>query len=75
MSEPLEWDDDNNAYRDKVHYYAYETSDGGAKLVISSMFTDEPNTVEENIGEDVLPTLADAKQLAEALADQRGWSW
>ena len=76
MSEQLDWDSDNNAYHDRAHYYAYETSDGRGNLVIFSMFTDEPNTVEEKLGEvPHLSTLADAKQLAQALADQRGWSW
>jgi hypothetical protein len=80
MSKPLEWTEsesgnEHHAYREKAHYHAYEASDGGGRLVIFSMFTDDPNTVEEKLGEYTLSTLADAKVLAQGLADQRGWTW
>jgi len=39
------------------------------------MFIDAPDRAEQKLGEYVLDTLADGKQLAHALADQRGWTW
>jgi hypothetical protein len=39
------------------------------------MFTDEAGQAEEKLGDYVVTTLADGKELAQALADQRGWTW
>jgi hypothetical protein len=75
MTQPLDWDDDNHAYRDRAHYHAYERSDGKWGLPIYSMLTDEPNQVEERLDEYVLDTESDAKVVAQALADQRGSTW
>lgn len=76
---PLVWSDDNHAYRDKAHYHAYEQPNDQAgrpwRLKLSSMFTDEPGGPEEELGEYHVTSLADAKELAQALADQRGLAW
>ena len=72
--EPLEWTDDNHAYRDKAHYHAYERSDGNWNLAVLSMHTDEPGGIEEKLGDYALITLADAKRLAQGLANQRRWT-
>jgi hypothetical protein len=42
---------------------------------IFSMFIDAPHQAEQKLGEYVLDTLADGKEPAQALADQRGWTW
>jgi hypothetical protein len=42
---------------------------------IFSMFIDAPDRAEQKLGEYVLDTLADGKELTQALADQRGWTW
>ena len=39
------------------------------------MFIDAPDRAEQKLGEYVLDTLADGKELAQALTDQRGWTW
>jgi hypothetical protein len=79
MSKPLEWtgksQNEHHAHRDKAHYIVYKRFDENWAVPIYSMFTDEPGTVEEKLGEYTLSTLADAKQLAQSLADQRGWTW
>jgi hypothetical protein len=76
MSEPLEWtersENEHDAHRDKAHYVVYKRSNGKWGVAIFSMFTDEPGQAEENVGEYVVTTLADGKELAQALADQRG---
>ena len=69
--EPLEWTDDNHAYRDRTHYHAYERSDGNWNLTVRSMRTDEPSGIEEKLSDYRLVTLADAKRLAQGLANQR----
>jgi hypothetical protein len=42
---------------------------------IFSMFIDVPDRAEQKLREYVLDTLADGKELAQALTDQRGWTW
>jgi hypothetical protein len=75
----LEWTDDNRAYRNRAHYYAYKRSDEQSdrkwRLAVFSMLTDQPNEIEEKLGEYRVTTLADAQELAQALADQRGLIW
>jgi hypothetical protein len=75
----LEWTDDNHAHQNHAHYYAYEVSDDTSdrkwRLEISSMHTDVPAQVEDRLGEFRLKTLAEAKSMAEGLADQRGLTW
>ena len=44
-------------------------------MPIFSMFIDAPNQAEQKLDEYVLDTLADGEGLAQALADQRGWTW
>jgi hypothetical protein len=39
------------------------------------MFDDEPDQIEQMLGEYVATTLEDGKEIAQALADQRGWAW
>ena len=39
MSEPLEWTDDNHAYRDKALYHVYERSNGKWNVALFSMHT------------------------------------
>jgi hypothetical protein len=39
------------------------------------MFIDAPDRAEQKLGEYALDTLADGKELAHALTDQRGWTW
>jgi hypothetical protein len=73
-SEPLEWTDDNHAYRDRAHYHAYERPDGNWNLAVLRMHTDEPGGVEEKLGDYGLTTLASAKLLAQGLANQRRWT-
>ena len=72
--EPLEWTDDNHAYRDRAHYHAYERSDGNWNLAVLRMHTDEPGGIEEELGDYGVMTLADAKRLAQGLANQRRWT-
>jgi hypothetical protein len=67
--EPLEWTDDNHAYRDRAHYHAYQRSDGNWNLAVLSMHTDEPGGIEEKLGDYRLVTLTDAKRLAQGLAN------
>jgi hypothetical protein len=79
MSEPLEWtersENEHHADRDMAHYVVYKRSDGKWGVPIFSMFIDAPDRAEQKLGEYVLDTLADGKELAQALADQRGWTW
>ena len=75
MSEPLEWTDDNHAYRDKALYHVYERSNGKWNVALFSMHTDEPVGFEEKLGDYVVTTLEDGRELAQALADQRSQSW
>jgi hypothetical protein len=72
---PLEWTDGNNAYRDNAHYRVYQRPDGNWNLAVFSMHTDEPGGPEEKLGDYVMTTLEDGKELAQALADQRRRSW
>jgi hypothetical protein len=79
MSEPLEWtersENEHPTDRDMAHYVVYKRSDGKWGVPIFSMFIDAPDQAEQKLGEYVLDTLADGKELAQALADQRGWTW
>jgi hypothetical protein len=81
MSKPLEWTErsetEHDAHRDKAHYIVHKRSEGkwGVPIFsvpIISMVTDGPDQVEEKLGEYVVTTLEDGKQLAQAVADQRG---
>ena len=58
-----------------LSYVVYKRSDGKWGVPIFSMFIDVPDQAEQKLGEYVLDTLADGKELAQALADQRGWKW
>ena len=58
-----------------LSYVVYKRSDGKWGVPIFSMFIDVPDQAEQKLGEYVLDTLADGKELAQALADQRGWTW
>jgi hypothetical protein len=51
------------------------STNGPTGVPIFSMFIDAPDQAEQKLGEYVLDTLADGKELAQALADQRGWTW
>jgi len=79
MRKPLEWieksENDHHAYRDKAHYVVYKRSDGKWAARIYSMFSDVPDQAEQEFGEYVATTLADGKEICQALADQRDWSW
>jgi hypothetical protein len=74
MSEQLEWTEGlhQRASRDNAHYVIHERSDGKWDVAVYRMFTDEPDATEQWLGDYRLETLADAKELAQALADQRG---
>jgi len=79
MSGELEWteksENEHHAYRDKAHYIVYKRSVAKWNVAVLSMYTDEPGGFEEKLGDYVVTTLADGKQLAQALADQRTWTW
>jgi hypothetical protein len=76
MSKPLEWTErsetEHDAHRDKAHYIVHNRPEGKWSVPIFSMFTDGPDQVKEKLGEYVVTTLEDGKQLSQALADQRG---
>jgi hypothetical protein len=76
MSEQLKWtehlENEQHASRDKAHYVIHERSDGKWDVAVYGMFTDEPDTAGQWLGDYLLETQADAKELAQALADQRG---
>lgn len=76
MSLPLEWTEkpngDLDAIRGRSHYVISRRSDGQWLMSIFSMFTDEPNQVEEKLGHYLPSTLDEAKALAQGLADQYG---
>jgi hypothetical protein len=72
---PLEWTNDNHAYRDNAHYHVHKRSDGKWNVTLFSMRTDEPGGAEEKLGDYVVATLDDGKKLAQGLADQRRLSW
>jgi hypothetical protein len=45
-------------------------------VLIFGMLTDKPDQVDkEKLGEYEATTPEDGKQIAQALADQRGWTW
>jgi hypothetical protein len=79
MSEPLEWtersENEHHAHRDMAHSVVYKRSDEKWRVPIFSMFIDASGQAEQKLGEYVLDTLAHGKELAQALADQRGWTW
>jgi hypothetical protein len=79
MSERLEWterfENQLHASRDKAHYVIHERSDGKWDVAVYGIFTDEPDTAEQWLGDYLLETRADARELAQALADQRGRFW
>jgi hypothetical protein len=79
MTEQLEWtvrfENEEHASRDKVHYVIHERSDGKWDVAVYSMVTPETVTAEEWLGDYLLETRADAKELAQALADQHGRFW
>jgi hypothetical protein len=75
IRQPLEWTDDNHAYRDRAHFHVYARSDGKWNLAISSMHTDEPGGPEEKLGDYEMTTLRDGREMAQGLADQRRWNW
>ena len=74
MSEQLKWTEglQQHASRNKAHYVIHERSDGKWDVAVYGMFTDEPDAAEQWLGDYLLETQADAKQLAQALADMRG---
>ena len=75
--EQLKWTQglEQHACRDKAHYVIHERSDGKWDVAVYGMFTDEPDATEQWLGDYLLETRADAKELAQALADQRGRFW
>ena len=77
MSEQLKWTEglQQHASRDKAHYVIHERSDGKWDVAVYGMFTDEPDAAEQWLGDYLLETQADAMELAQALADQRGRFW
>jgi hypothetical protein len=79
MSVKLEWteksENEHHAHRDKAHYIVYKRDDEKWGVPIYSMFDDEPDQIEQMLGEYVATTLEDGKEIAQALADQRGWAW
>jgi hypothetical protein len=48
-----------------AHYVVYKRSDGKWGVPILSMFIDAPEQAEQKLGEYVLDTLADGKELAQ----------
>ncbi|MCV7342978.1 hypothetical protein [Mycolicibacterium rhodesiae] len=77
---PLDWTEDNHAYRDRAHYHAYKRASPDPSgrewnLAVFSMHSNEPGGVEEKLGDYVLTTLLDAREFAQGLADQRSWAW
>ena len=58
--------------RTSARHWPYERSDGKWNLAVRNVHTDEPGGIEEELGDYGLVTLADAKRLAQGLADQRG---
>lgn len=74
MSIPLEWRKKPNgeldARRGRSHYVISQRSDGQWLMSIFSMFTDEPDQIEEKLGHYLPSTLDEAKSLAQGLADQ-----
>jgi hypothetical protein len=74
MSEQLKWTEglQHHASRDKAHYVIHERSDGKWDVAVYCLFTDQPDATEELLGNYLLETQADAKELAQALADTRG---
>ena len=75
MREPLEWTGDNHAHRDKAHFHVHERPDKKSVVTVFSMHTDEPGGQEDMLGDYVVTSLEDGKQLAQALADQRRRTW
>ena len=77
MSEQLKWTEglQQHASRNKAHYVIHERSDGKWDVAVYGMFTDEPDAAEQWLGDYLLETQADAMELAQALADQRGRFW
>ena len=77
MSEQLKWTDglQQHASHDRAHYVIHERSDGKWDVAVYGMFTDEPDAAEQWLGDYLLETQADAMELAQALADQRGRFW
>jgi hypothetical protein len=71
----LQWTDDNNAYLDKVHYHLYKRPDGQWNLALFNMQSSEPGGFEDKLGNYVMTTFEDGKELAQALADQRRQIW
>lgn len=75
MSIPLEWTEKPNgelhARRGRSHYVISRRSDGQWLMTLLSMFTDEPDQIEEKLGHYLPATLDDAKALAQGLADQQ----
>ena len=78
MSEQLKWTEglQQHASHDRAHYVIHERSDGKWDVAVYCLFTDQPDATEkELLGNYLLETRADAKELAQALADQRGRFW
>ena len=73
MSEQLEWTEgiQLRASRDNTLYVIHERYDGKWDVAVYAMFTDDPDATEQWLGDYSLETVADAKELAQALADQR----
>jgi hypothetical protein len=78
MSDELEWTEirnEHHAHRDTAHYVVYPWFDGKWRVPIFKRVTDEPDQREQKLGQYLATTLEDAKQIAQALADQRRWAW
>jgi hypothetical protein len=78
MSDELEWTEirnEHHAHRDQAHYVIYPWFDGKWRVPIFRTFTDEPDQREQKLGQYLATTLEDGKQIAQALADQRQWTW
>jgi hypothetical protein len=78
MGVPLKWTDksenEHHAYLGRTHFVVVRKSNGKWAVPLFSMFTHEPDQSEEKLGEYEARTLGDGKQIAQALADQRGWT-
>jgi hypothetical protein len=81
VSDGLEWTEirnEHHAHRDKAHYVIYPWFDGKWRVPIFKMLTGEPDQreqKEQKLGQYLATTLEDGKQIAQALADQRRWTY
>lgn len=68
MDRPLEWTDDNHAYRGRAHYHLEVQPSGDWHM---NLFETPPGGAEDKLGHYVMATFEDARELAQGLADQR----